>query len=158
MPPRWLVDKILFDIARVPEDTITRLWHSSADPDAIVAITQRGLTLQEAIPLFEEQAASVRRLDRFQKLLLTPPELVIHYISTLCHNRPRQRRNFSKTLWHWCDLSDIASDMASVVAHESVCLLSSTSFLSHFSIVAWPLLTHTNDSYRRDTSSVAFLS
>ena len=49
---------MLYDIARIPEDTLTKLWESAND-SSMVTVTRSGSTLLDLLPYFNDQAALV---------------------------------------------------------------------------------------------------
>ncbi|KZT54339.1 hypothetical protein CALCODRAFT_510818 [Calocera cornea HHB12733] len=86
LDPEWLVDTVLQELAGLPIGTTTRLLNVTASSELAAAA---------------------------QQCILKAAELLLNYYTTLCHNRPRQRRIYSNALPHWRDLLVIAKDVES---------------------------------------------
>ncbi|KZO92351.1 hypothetical protein CALVIDRAFT_601528 [Calocera viscosa TUFC12733] len=84
LDPEWLVDTVLQELTCLPGGATTRLLNVTAG-DSLAA------TMEQCILKFAE--------------------LLLNYYTTLCHNRPRQRRIYSNALSHWRDLLLIATDL-----------------------------------------------
>jgi len=84
------VSELLLEVALIPYSLPTQLYN------CLRAEEQSYNVLRDALVGFQSRASS----------------LITHYYSCLSHNRPRQRRNFSKALRDWHELHRDACDLA----------------------------------------------
>ncbi|EJU05866.1 hypothetical protein DACRYDRAFT_113890 [Dacryopinax primogenitus] len=84
LAPEWLADTVLQELAGLLAGT----------PQYLLGITTR-----------EDLVSSM------QQCILKFAELLSNYYTTLCHNRPRQRRIYSNALVHWRDLLLLTADL-----------------------------------------------
>jgi len=86
LDPDWLVDTVLQELACLPAGTPQHLLDATVRDDLNASMQQCSLKFAE---------------------------LLLNYYTTLCHNRPRQRRIYQNALPYWRDMILIMADLES---------------------------------------------